>query len=77
MPFAVSNMFESSLVSIATVLAKGKTQISTDYPSTDSPFWRFQKVLRESRVETKRSPPVGSEESNRSIISIIMIITIL
>ena len=32
-------MFESLLASVATVLAKGRTQISTNYPSTNYRFW--------------------------------------
>ena len=48
LPFTFKHMFELLLVSFATVLAKGKTLISTNYPSTNYRFWSFQVVRRRS-----------------------------
>ena len=41
-PSHLRHISELLLVSIATVLAKGTTQISTNYPSTNYRFWSFQ-----------------------------------
>lgn len=42
LPFTFKHMFELLLVGMATVLAKGTTQISTNYPSTNYWFRLFQ-----------------------------------
>ena len=68
------NRCDVLLVSIATVPAKGKTQISTNYPFTNYRFWSFQQVDADVAVRLCEAAFQNEMHSLRLLLEVLLLL---